>query len=235
MTSESPGMLFLGMVAQLGPWFAAALVVPQLGAWAVRLMTGRSNGRTAITRMADWLGFDTITDAMLPDGEGGLLRLDHVIRLRDRLLVISCQSANGWLFGRAGDEVWTQRFPGVCLSLPNPLPDNDDRVRAVRAQLPGAAVEGLVVLLGDGGFPKGLPRGVMDLSTLGSLLADGRANADLPADARLAQAWEQLRSLTERHSARTLPRRQDFPQRGLAALRVMFVIGCTGMMVGMLA
>jgi len=60
----------------------------------------------------------------LPTADGST-QIDHVVVSRHGIFVIETKNYRGWIFGKAQDKTWTQRFPrGPSYTFQNPLRQN---------------------------------------------------------------------------------------------------------------
>ena len=97
----------------------------------------------------------------LPTADG-TTQIDHVVVSRHGIFIIETKNYGGWIFGKAGDKNWTQKFPRRSSTFQNPLRQNYKHVRAV-AELTGAdeaALISLVVFVGDATFKTPMPPNV---------------------------------------------------------------------------
>ena len=140
-------------------------------------------------------------DILIADGRGGLTQIDHVLRLPAGLLALETKHYQGDIDGRANEQSWTQHLGGRRFTFYNPLRQNAGHVRALQRLLPEVTVWGRVVFTEAARFPDGMPDGLSRSTTLAVDLAPLLA---LPADARVAKAWRQLRraARTDRQTRR---------------------------------
>lgn len=148
-------------------------------------------------------------DVILPDGRGGLTQIDHVALTPAGLLVVETKNYRGAVLGQAREDTWTQSLGGQRYSFQNPLRQNYLHLKAVEVLAGGAPVWGRVVFTQAARFPKGLPEGVSQVSTLRQDLAHARQGEIPPV---VAQAWQAL----QRH-ARTDPAARRAHLDGLEA------------------
>lgn len=149
-------------------------------------------GERAVSNALKGMGTELLNDVIIPDGRGGLTQLDHVVLTSDRLLVLETKNYKGMIFGQEWDKQWTQKLGRRSYQFENPLHQNYLHTEALKALLPGRRVQGLVVFVGGGIFPKGMPNGVTTLLGLEKnieYLTEGSG-----IDAKLWDAWDQLKS-----------------------------------------
>ncbi len=179
------------------PWLliaAGALLIVILGAWW--WARGRSTqGR--MRRALKHLGAVYLKDVLIPDGLGGEIQLDYVVRLPDKVLVIDLKDMHGVLFGSEQIEEWTQIVDRRSYRFSNPLYDNRTRCHAVAELIKPTEVVGRVVFTDAGEFPRGRPPGVSTIGSLISDLAHPQMAATVPA---LEELWAELA-----HIARPAP------------------------------
>ena len=101
----------------------------------------------------------------LPTADG-TTQIDHVVVSRHGIFVIETKNYGGWIFGKAGDKTWTQKFPRRSNTFQNPLRQNYKHVRTL-AELTGAdeaALFSLIVFVGDATFKTSMPPNVTQVS-----------------------------------------------------------------------
>lgn len=171
-------------------WFIPLiLVVAALKLLFAAKVKGRV-GEAIVSRRLRDLGTDILNDVIIPDGNGGLTQLDHVILTGYGLLVVETKNYDGLIFGRERDRQWTQRLGRQSFRFHNPLHQNYGHIQALKALVPRVPVLGRVVFAGSAKFPKGLPNGV---STLRTLADDFAKMADCAMDRSILEAaWQRL-------------------------------------------
>ncbi len=180
MSNDFPQWLLGGIAILLlligGFWFF----------WVTRTTRGR------IRRMLRQLGGVYLKDVLVPDGLGGEIQIDYLLRLPDRILVIDLKEMQGVLFGAEKIDEWTQIVERRSYRFPNPLHGNRMRCQAVAELVKPAEVIGRVVFTDASEFPRGRPEGV---STLASLTADLDAMVSEPVVPAIATSWSELTQL----------------------------------------
>ncbi len=168
----------------------AALALGVVIGLAVWVYLRRSASRRKLRRVFKRLGSAQLRNVVLPDGVGGEIQVDCLLRQPERILVLDIKNMHGVLFGGEQIDEWTQIVERRSYRFPNPLPDNRLRCQAVQALAGEVAVLGRVVFTDAGEFPRGVPEGV---STLDSLPADLPPPAKGGAgSAQLEAAWAKL-------------------------------------------
>lgn len=101
----------------------------------------------------------------LPTRDGST-QIDHVVVSRHGVFVIETKNYGGWIFGKADDKMWTQKFPGRSSAFQNPLRQNDKHVRTL-AELTGLdekTVFSQIVFVGNCTFKTPMPANVGKLT-----------------------------------------------------------------------
>jgi len=133
------------------------------------------------------VAFDMMQDVLVPDGSEGHLHLDFLLLTAAGLLVVDLRDVPGMIFGSESMDEWTV-MDGVRRStFPNPLGPLYDRIAAVKLAAGKAPVDGRVVFLPRGRFPKGRPPRVSLLESL----AEEFGAADRSLDPSPAAAWQE--------------------------------------------
>lgn len=143
---------FIAIVAAILVWHRRRQLGPRLR----RLLVLHSDAR--------------VRDVVIPDGLDGHIHIDNVLRTKAGFVVVDVVRANGPVFGGDRIDEWTVMGRGRGHKFRNPLAANNARVLAVRSLVPGVPTYGLVVLLGDVTFPKGIPPQTVTLDTLSAAL-----------------------------------------------------------------
>lgn len=76
-----------------------------------------------------------LNDIML-ETSYGTTQIDHVVLSVNGLFVIETKNYNGWIFGGANSEYWTQNLYGNKYKFRNPILQNLGHAKALRAILP---------------------------------------------------------------------------------------------------
>ena len=175
-------------------WIAA-------GAGALLLGTGaylaygayqrRTRRRSLLSRL-ERLGYFAAHQALVPDGMGGFIHIDHLMLTPRGVLLLDTRRVAGLIFG--GDQMsdWTvmgrRRY-----TFDNPQPALYDRVAAVKALVGDVPVEGRLLFSNVGKFTKGKPKYVTMLDGIEvEFPAVDRSQTDFPEYAAYAAAWARL-------------------------------------------
>jgi len=144
----------------------------------------RSARRKQLQQVAA-VGYDLLQDVLVPDGNEGHMHVDFVLLTAEGLLVLDLRDVPGMIFGGETMDEWTAMDGTRRRTFPNPLHPLYDRMAAVKMAAGEAPVEGRVVFLPTGSFPKGRPPGV----TLLPALVEEFPLADRTLDPSPAAAW----------------------------------------------
>lgn len=93
-------------------------------------------------------------------------QIDHVFVSRAGVFVVETKNFEGWIYGRADDDSWTQTFAnGMRHKFWNPLRQNDRHVRALARVLGASGVSpanlhSVVAFVGAAEFKTALPNNV---------------------------------------------------------------------------
>ena len=167
----------------------AALAVLLL-TWVVyRFVFARRQG---LDRILDEIAFDRVDGMVVPNGDEGVIQIDHLLLTSQGLLIVHVKEAPGTVFG--GDKLrdWTVMAADRRYTFANPQPALYDRIAAVRQIVRDVPVEGRILFLDGAEFAKGVPELVRTPEQLLREFGD----ADRAAAKRKVEAfkshWEQL-------------------------------------------
>ena len=105
-------------------------------------------------------------------------------------VVLDVQDYNGFIFGGPNTDQWTQMVRQRGYKFENPLHQNSWRLQIIRAFVKDTPLIGKVVFSSVSQFPKGIPEGVLHVSTLSEDLAQLADNKEIPEMVR--KAWDKL-------------------------------------------
>lgn len=154
-------------------------------AWVVWLR--RRSYEARLDRVLTQASTARAVELTIPDGMDGQIHIPQVLRTAAGFVVVDVVRVDGAVFGAERMDEWRVLHQGRSLKFRNPASINRDRVRAVQHLLPGMPVHGVVVLLGAVEFPKGSPKGVVTLETLGPYLQ--QLPLETPAIGGWDEAW----------------------------------------------
>ena len=178
MITWPPSALEAGIAAAA---FLAGGVAATLG---YRWWRRRHTRRKQLRQIAA-VGYDLLQDVLVPDGNDGHVHVDFVLLTAEGLLVVDLRDVPGMIFGSESMDEWTAMDGSQRRTFPNPLHPLYDRMAAVKLAAGGAPVEGRVVFLPTGSFPKGRPPRV----TLLPALVEEFPLADRTVEPSPAEAW----------------------------------------------
>jgi len=165
----------IALVASL--FIASPAVLRRLGSWQL-------HGR--VRRMGD----EVLECARIPDGLGGTLDIDFLVRGQRGITVVMVKRYPGVIFAAENMELWVQMTRSGSHKFPNPLPALRLREAAVRALIPDVPVHGVLLFARGSQFPKGKPPQVMTLDELNDRHHGHDGQGLWP---ELEHGWERLR------------------------------------------
>ncbi len=145
-----------------------------------------------LDRILDAIAFDRVDGMVVPNGDEGVIQIDHLLLTSQGLLIVHVKDAPGTVFG--GDKLkdWTVMAADRRYTFANPQPALYDRIAAVRQIVRDVPVEGRILFLDGAEFAKGVPELVKTPDELLQEFGD----ADKAAAKRKVEAfkphWEQL-------------------------------------------
>ncbi|HLG52727.1 MAG TPA: nuclease-related domain-containing protein [Steroidobacteraceae bacterium] len=153
--------------------------------------------RRQIIKAVEEISSAALRDIVVPDGSGGHLHLDFLLRTGRGLLVVDLRDVAGVVFGGEHMREWAVMNGNKRSTFLNPLESLYDRVAAVRLLAGDVPVEGRIVFTDRGRFPKGRPPHVSRLGTLAAEFPTPEPGAVNAAADRFRQAWEEIVSQAE--------------------------------------
>lgn len=151
-------------------WSAGALfVLVVLGVFILRYRRRQPGPR--LRRILDTSSDAWVRDLVIPDGLDGHIHISHLLRTAAGFVVVDVVRVTGAVFGAPNIDEWTVMAEGRARKFRNPVANNRSRRIAVETMVPAVPVHGVVVLLGEVTFPKGVPDSVATLDTLKERLA----------------------------------------------------------------
>ena len=136
------------------------------------------------------LGVAAIRNIVLPDGMDGRVLIENIVLTSEGIFILPIKRYCGIIFAADNIETWTQVVGKRSYKFPNPLPELDAYVMAVRNLLPTVKIEGHILVTSDADFPKGKPERVLPVSKVVELLEVD--NGEVPV--QLKEAWNQLKA-----------------------------------------
>jgi len=136
------------------------------------------------------VGADVLRQVVISDGLDGAVYLENLLLTPDGLLVLPVHRYQGVVFAADDIDNWTQVLGKRTYKFPNPLPQLQSEVLAVKNYAAQTPVEGRVVFTPGVEFPKGRPDKLLSMDELGALAEQNRAREVPPA---YRQSWESLK------------------------------------------
>ena len=125
-----------------------------------------------------------------PDSMDGYVFVDYLLLTPAGIVVLDLQDYNGFIFGGPNIDQWTQMVRQRGYKFENPLHQNAWRLQILRALVKDAPLIGKVVFSSVSQFPKGIPEGVLHVSTLSADLIELIDNKETSESVR--KAWDEL-------------------------------------------
>lgn len=145
--------------------------------------------------------YHVLGNLTLPTADGST-QIDHVVVSPHGVFVIETKNYDGWIFGKAHDKQWTQKFHRRSHAFQNPLRQNHKHLRTLAelVELDERALFSLVVFVGRAEFKTAMPPNVVKL--------DGCRAAIAEKTATLLDQAEVARVLARIQSGRLEPNRR---------------------------
>jgi restriction system protein len=184
------------------------LLIAYLGSPRFKGAMGEARVRRLLAAMLEKNRYTILNDVIIPS-HGGTTRIDHVVISQFGVFVIGTEFRRGWISGTEFQDRWKQHRFNRITRFENPLHQNYLQVQALARllQLPESRFHSVVVIVGHGGFKKGVSTKVLPAEKLIPYMRK-RAEKLLTAD----QAGE---ALTKLEQARQRPRPGFFVNPGL--------------------
>lgn len=188
----------------LDSWLIESIVLIALlillVAWLfLRIKTRNKSAEQKIQKILKPHQIDEANSILIPDGMGGLIEIERLIKLKQGLLILHQYSVNGHLFGAEKIEQWTQLVGGRSYKFANPLTHLLHVQQSLSLLVPKTPIFTHVVFTGHCNFPKGKPDNVSSLSTLDNDLQPLFKQAALP-EQPLQSSWQSLLNIAKHHS-----------------------------------
>ncbi len=173
---------------------AAALLLAGGGVLGARAYQRRARRKALLARL-DRIAFDAAHQALVPDGMGGFIHIDHLLLTPRGILVLDTRRVAGLIFG--GDQMsdWTVMGRKRRYTFDNPQPALYDRIAAVKAIVGDVPVQGRLLFSNVGKFTKGIPKWVVMLDGIEvEFPVVDRSIKSSPVYAQYADGWSRLLS-----------------------------------------
>ncbi|MDX1572662.1 MAG: nuclease-related domain-containing protein [Methylophaga sp.] len=156
-----------------------------------RLKARRQSANYRIHKILKPHQFAEARQLIIPDGIGGLLEIEHLVMLKQGLLIMHRFPLSGHLYGAEKIDQWTQLVDGRSYKFANPLMHLLHVQQSLSLLAPKVPIYTHVVFSGHCNFPKGKPDKVSLLSTLENDLEYIFKQAPLPEPA-LQNIWHSI-------------------------------------------
>jgi hypothetical protein len=147
-------------------WLIAAAALAIVLALVLVIIVLRRRRRKSMAAVIKAISIDARTDVSLPDGNDGLIHVEHLIFTARGLLVLDTKSVTGVIFATDGMAEWTAIEKQRRFAFRNPQPALLDRVAALRLIAKDIPVSGHVAFLAGADFSKGRPTHVIHVDEL---------------------------------------------------------------------
>lgn len=143
-----------------------------------------------VAKIIKALNITALKNVAFPDGIESYVFIDYLLLTPSGIVVLDLQDYNGFIFGGPNIDQWTQMIRQRGYKFENPLHQNAWRLQIIRSFVEDAPLLGKVVFSSVSQFPKGIPEGVLHVSTLSQDLAQLINNKEMPEIVR--KAWDKL-------------------------------------------
>ena len=134
------------------------------------------------------LGVETLRNIVVSDGMDGKVMIENVVLAPGGIYVLPIKRYCGIIFAADNMNTWTQVVGKRSYKFPNPLPELETYIMAIRNLLPDVNVSGCILVTQDAEFPKGKPERVIPVNEAVNLFDNPKG--ELPP--QLKTAWENL-------------------------------------------
>ncbi len=177
------------------------------------------------------LGVATLRNIVISDGMDGRVMIENVVLTPGGIYILPIKRYCGIIFAADNMDTWTQVVGKRSYKFPNPLPELDTYVIAIRNLLPDVNVSGSILVTHDAEFPKGKPQRVVPINEAVKLVDN--VKGEISAQLRLA--WDNLKAavkglnVEEKRSMKQLDDRNSYASQiaisiGLVCAAVAWVI-----------
>ena len=136
------------------------------------------------------VGVAVIRNIAIPDGMDGRVLIENIVLTAAGIYILPVKRYCGIIFAADNIETWTQVIGKRSYKFPNPLPELEAYVMAIRNLLPNVKVEGRILVTSDATFPKGKPERVIPVEKMAGALALDKGEVS----SQLREAWEELKA-----------------------------------------
>jgi len=143
-------------------------------------------------RCLESIGIRQLRNVTCSDGLDGEYVLDRLVMLPKAILLITRKRYSGNIYCAVRISEWTQVVAQKSYKFENPLFELENQLTALRSQLPGILVQGLLFFDQSALFPKGHPDSVLHTGNIPANYL--RENCAEP-DKTILDAWQMLLDL----------------------------------------
>lgn len=136
------------------------------------------------------LGVAALRNIVIPDGMDGRVLIENIILTPAGIYILPIKRYYGIIFAAENIDSWTQVVGKRSYKFPNPLPELETYIMAVRNLLPAIDVTGCILVTREAEFPKGKPKRIIPVAEAAASL--GITRGEVPAQLRVA--WENLKA-----------------------------------------
>lgn len=148
--------------------------------------------KTGLENVLNDIAYERLDGVILPNGDDGVIQIDHLLLTSRGLLVLHIKEAPGKVFGADKMQEWTVMAADRRYTFSNPQPALYDRIAAVRQVVRDVPVEGRILFLDGAEFTKGVPELVCLLDELREQFGEpDKAAAKRKIEAFIPH-WEQV-------------------------------------------
>ena len=139
------------MTAWSGLSFYRFFVRPRFKGW---------QGEKRLRDLLELFEYEAVHNIYVPNAEGKLAQIDHIVKFRNTLGVIETKNYSGEIDAVAYAKNWIQTINGRDYPIPNPLNQVKRQVDHLQSMLPDTKIRGTVVYAGDAKFTDETPEDV---------------------------------------------------------------------------
>ena len=170
--------------------FVLALLVLLLVWLLYRFVRGRS---TRLQQVLGEIGFDSINNIVIPNGDDGEILIDKLLLTSQGLLILEIKDVEGVVFGSDKMQDWTVISEERRYTFANPQHGLYDRIAAVREIVREVPVAGRILFLDGARFTKGQPGLVATLDQLADEFGENDRKAAMVKVEAFQPHWELIR------------------------------------------
>jgi len=134
-------------------------------------------------------------NVVLSDDMDGFLFADYLILLSEKILIIKTVDNTGYIFGTENIDIWTCVENNKTGKFKNPLDQINFLAQQVQHITQCNAVEAYALFGSKSSFPKGMPKAVLQITSLDEKLQSDNQEAH---QEKTQQAWDILISMVSK-------------------------------------